>query len=240
MLDKLICGLTICAVCAGCISDPFIDDCLYRLDDNPLSAEFELPPVPPTPVQPLAEEALVGEWGAVFAPYCRFEDGTHGPLNQISWIQSENYDFRADGGYHKVQVIAQGWAPSSTITSTNDEHGHWLYENGILTLDIERREITTKHNGKEIDRRLYLEREKRNCQVEWFADDELSIKDENFDNLLTLPHSNNSRTEVRFDKFGVKTVRIVCVTGMRDGKECGSVIELVYPPVHYKKAKKKD
>ena len=240
MFKKVFLTLVFGVACTGCVSDPFIDECLANLDAKPLSSEFHLPPAPPVSIPPLAAEALVGKWWVVYTACCRIEDGTHGPFNQISWIQSENYDFSPSGGYHHVQIVEQKGMGGSVLIATIDEHGRWSYENGILMLDVERCEFVTKCNGREVSRRVESDKQKRNCQVEWFADDEMAIKDEWFDNPLFLPQTTNYRTSVNFDRFGTKTIRIVHVTGVQAGRERGSVIEMAYPPVHFKKGEKKD
>ena len=226
-------------VCAGCVSDPFVDECLARLDENPLSAKFELPQSPPTPIQPLSAASLVGEWWCVYTVYGRVEDATCRPLNEVSWIQSENFGFSSDGGYQLVQVIGQGFIGQgfgpSVMTTTVDEKGSWQYEEGVLTLDVASREAVSKFNGQEISRREAVGESKRSCQVKWFGEDEVAIMHNAFENPFTLPKSGDCRTAVEFDSFGAKTVRIIHITGTRDGREKGAVFELAYPPIHYKR-----
>ena len=47
--------------------------------------------------------------------------------------------------------------------------------------------------------------------------------------------SAKGRKVVTVDDYGVKTEREITVSGIKDGKEIGTVSESVYPPMHFRK-----
>ena len=56
--------ITLIIVCAGCVSYPFIDDSIAKLEATPVDVtlRFKLPEVPPRPIEPQTADALVGDW----------------------------------------------------------------------------------------------------------------------------------------------------------------------------------
>ena len=226
---------------AGCVSDPFIDDSIAYYDANPLSAKLNLKVVSVETIRPLSSEALVGAWSAIYTEYMRVEDGREAnQLNNQSTPCVDGWKFEADGSYKKWHTKVYGGIGAmgvGTITYSDDEYGRWSYNEGVLTLNREKGESTTKQGAKTISRRNDEKRTTRQVQVVWYANNEIVLKDqEGLDLNSRTPDPNGYRTTVNFDKSGVRTFRAIHVTGVRDGRETGEVIEWA-TSVRFTKAK---
>ena len=76
--------------------------------------------------------------------------------------------------------------------------------------------------------------------VEWHADNVFVLKDENVLDANLLPQNGHGyKISVKIDKNGVKTIRLVHVTGARDGRETGEVIDIA-TSVRFEKTKEND
>ena len=215
---------------AGCVSDPFIDDSIAYYDANPLAAKFNLKVVSAEPIRPLSAEALVGAWLAIYTEYLRVEDGHEASLmNNQSAPCVDGWKFEADGSYKKWHTKVNGGIGAMGVWTTsysNDEYGRWSYNEGVLTLNREKGESTTKQGDRTISRSSDENRTTRQVPVVWYANNEIVLKDQgDIDLNSNTLEIKGYRTTVNYDKSGVKTFRMIHVTGVRDGRETGAVFE---------------
>ncbi len=215
------------ALAAGCVSSPFIDESIAKLDANPLAAKFAQPTTAREVIRPLTADALVGGWVSIYTSYWRAEDGRpDNPINNQSFPHVDSYKFSADGRYTKsTAAVVAGFGVVSSNTDT--EYGRWSYQDGVLTLNRERGESTMKRGEQVISRKSDENGSTTRMLVEWHADNIFVLKDESALDANLLPQVGNGyKTSVKIDKDGVKTIRMVHVTGARDGRETGEVFEI--------------
>lgn len=222
---------------AGCVSAPFVDDSIAKCDADPLSVKLNLKAVGVEPTPPLPADALTGKWWSIYTEYIRCEDGH--PANSINNQSApcvDGWEFGADGRYtksHSEVYAGIGIAGAATTTISSDEHGQWSYRDGVITLNRERVVSTTKYGDKIISRKDDESRSTRQVDVEWYAGNEIVLKDG--ESLDSRPQAANGyKTTVRFDKPGIRTIRTIHVTGVRNGRETGEVFE-VATSVRFKK-----
>ena len=215
------------AMVAGCVSSPFIDESVAKLDANPLSAKFTQPTNAREVIRPLMADALVGGWVSIYTEYLRTEDGRpDNPINNQSFPCVDGYEFSADGRYVKSRsrIIAGLRFISS---STDKENGRWDYQAGVLTLNRERGESISKQGERIVRQWSDGKSSTTRMLVEWHADNVFVLKDESvFDANLQPYVGNGYKTTVKIDKAGVKTLRLIHVTGVKEGREIGEVIEI--------------
>ncbi len=228
------------AMMAGCVTSPFIDESIAKLDASPLSAKFTQPTAAREVIRPLMADALLGGWVSIYTEYRRAEDGRpENPINNQSFPRVDRYKFSADGRYTKSTArVMVGFGVVSSNTDT--EYGRWTYQAGVLTLNRERGESIMKQGERIISRKGDDNSSTTRMLVEWHADNVFVLKDESALDANLLPQSANGyKTTVKIDKTGVKTFRLVHVTGTRDGREVGDVIEIA-TSVRFEKTKEND
>lgn len=244
MMKQLFVILTLAAACVGCVSSPFIDECIAMLDAQPVSAvsRFGLPSMPPIPISDQTAEMLEGAWYTEVQHPCHRHIGETGVLQDFDkpgkyWHHLwEGYGFDADGTmfYQKTQGLG-------TSVITTKERGSWHYEAGKLTLDIRKIEMKTSDAALKdmgIHGAEYTSTSDVNCsrtlRVVWYAHDEIALIAEKVQSLPSVS-SSHGRKEVTVDSYGVRTEREIAVSGMKDGREIGTVSETVYPPMHFRR-----
>ena len=230
----------ISAMVAGCVTSPFIDESIAKLDANPLSAKFTQPTAAREVIRPLKADALVGGWVSIYTEYWHAEDGRpENPISQQSFPHVDGYKFGADGRYMKSRTrVMVGYGVVSSTTDT--EYGHWSYQDGVLTLNRERGESTMKRREQVLSQKSDENSSTTRMLVEWHADNVFVLKDENVLDANLLPQNGHGyKISVKIDKNGVKTIRLVHVTGARDGRETGEVIDIA-TSVRFEKTKEND
>ena len=96
--------MTFAVVCTGCVSDPFIDESIVKLDNTP--GFCRLPESSSKAVEVFPKEKLLGEWNSgVVEMVCRHIDG-HGIYDSGTHFENKQYIFFADESY--VMVDAHG------------------------------------------------------------------------------------------------------------------------------------
>jgi len=238
---RTITGLTMigCMV-AGCVSSPFVDESIAKLDANPLSAKFTQPTSAREAIRPLKADALIGGWVSIYTEYWRAEDGRpENPISNQSFPHVDGYKFSADGRYMKSNSrVIVGYGVVSSTTDT--EYGRWSYQGDVLTLNRERGESIMKQGERIISQKRDDNSSTTRMQVEWHADNVFILKDESALDANLLPQVGNGyKTSVKIDKAGVKAIRLVHVTGVKDGRETGEVIEIA-TSVRFEKTKEND
>ena len=235
---KTMCSVLALGIfCAGCVSDPFISDSIDKLDIMPMACE--LPGAPASPVEPFSREKLLGGWesGVVKSPWRRVDGyGVHSPGVRI---MNKQYMFFSDGSYCK----AEGMAIVSMSRSVNDfmlkSKGYWSYDKGVLTLNMRYYELDINcgelSSGEKSHKAEKCNRIKK-VNVICYDNDEIAIEEQNppKDNSS----ANGDRELVTVDSRGVRVERTIKVTGMRDGKEIGTVDERTIPPIRFRRKKK--
>ncbi len=227
---------------AGCVTSPFIDESIAKLDANPLSAKFTQPTAAREAIRPLMADALIGGWVSIYTEYLRAEDGRpENPISNQSFPHVDGYKFSADGRYTKSNSRVRGIAGFGVISSTTDtEYGRWSYQGDVLTLNRERGESIMKRGERIISQKRDDNSSTTRMQVEWHADNVFILKDESALDANLLPQSANGyKITVKIDKAGVKTTRLVHVTGVKDGRETGEVFEIA-TSVRFEKTKEND
>ena len=201
-------------VCTGCVSFPFIDDSLAKLDANPVdvTTRFNLPQTPPLPIEPQTADMLVGDWMTGFHNVvCRKvnEDGEIYNYEENYKGVAEVYGFEANGNFAHND-IGQLYGLLLQIRKS----GTWSYDSGVLTLHftkgvVKHQNFAAKSRGElnwsgETELKIdYTD----TYRIEWFAYDEIAIH--NCDE--TPPPQNGSRESVKVDAYGVKQKREIKV-----------------------------
>lgn len=234
--------MTLAVACAGCVSYPFIDDSIAKLDATPVNvaAKFKLPETPPQLIEPQAAEKLVGTWSTgVQHSFWRHisESGTITDVDAAvgGSIIGEVYVFSANGDVCHTDVRQV----LGVVLLTFKDFGTWTYKSGELTLRYKKREgntqdLVAKVNGASNYESAFTEKIDmvETCRVEWFANNEIAIMR---NDKKQSSQSDTERTIIKVDAYGVRTEREIKVMDMRDGRETGSVSEKIYPPMHFKK-----
>lgn len=85
MLNRLIGGLTICAICAGCVNSPFINESIAKLNANPVPSisRFGLPSAPPLPIAVQSADMLEGAWETGIMHPCHRSVGHDGTITDF-------------------------------------------------------------------------------------------------------------------------------------------------------------
>ena len=239
MVKTLFILMTMVAACAGCVSYPFIDDSIAKLDANSVdvTTRFKLPEVPPRPIEPQTADALVGDWMTGFHNVVYrdiIKDGEIHDYGEKYKGVGEVYGFNANGSCGHNDILQRGdWLVQMK------KYGTWSYDSGVLTLHYKKVDFgvqiyTGKAEGplkenvvKEIDETVTK-------RVEWFAYNEIAIND----NDEIPPPQSGSRESVKVGAYGVKTKREIKVMSMKDDRETGTVSETIYPPMRFKKKEK--
>ena len=244
MMKQLFVTLTLSAAGAGCVSSPFIDESIAMLDANPVPAvsRFGLPSMPPIPISAQPAEMLEGAWYTGVQHPCHRHIGETGALQDFDkpgkyWHHLwEGYGFDADGTmfYQKTQGMG-------TSVITTKERGSWYYEADKLILDIRKIETETsdaalKALGIQGAEHSFASdvNYSRTLRVVWYAHDEIAIIAEKVQSLPFVGSRRTRKVET-VDDYGVKTEREIAVSGMKDGREIGTVSETVYPPMHFRR-----
>ena len=224
---------------AGCMSAPFIDESIAKLDADPvpIEAKFDLKDTPSIASQPASR--LVGDWRTgLLRPVRRFigfdgsvykyDDGYNG--------LAHDYTFNDDGSLMHYDCTQEG-----VMTFVLKKTGTWTYDSGVLTLHYVKEEKESQNHfaksrgepnwqsvsTKELDETVV-------CRVEWLSGNEIVLKDDEKGKGTSQP---SFRESVKVDAKGVKTRREICVYGMREGREVGTVMEIISPPIRLKKVK---
>ena len=242
MIPSLVIGI----MNAGCVSDPFIADSLEKLDESRTSAisRFNLPETHVLPIEPLSAIALTGGWESGRQHPCHRFIGRKGLLTDLDADKNrrnayyhdtyQNYGFDADGKYFHQDTWRMG-----TCVNSVKEWGRWTYDenSGMLTLHKTKNESEYSDIGlKALGLPNWRSHTAHNLdvvvkyRVVWFAHNEITIEQE-----VQSHRPPNSRDTVMIDDNGVRTERSITVTGMKDGKEVGTVSEIIYPPLRFKK-----
>lgn len=243
-MKQLLAILALGTACVGCVSSPFIDESIAMLDANhvPAVARFGLPSTPPIPISVQSAEMLEGAWHTGVLHPCHRYVGVTGVLQDFDkpgkyWHHLwEGYGFDADGTMFHQKTEGTG-----TLVITTKERGSWHYEAGKLTLDIRKIELETSDAALKamgIQGAEHSSTSDVNCsrtlQVIWYAHDEIAVIAEETQSLPFVGSSRTRKVET-VDDYGVKTEREIAVSGMKDGREIGTVSETVYPPIHFKR-----
>ena len=238
MMKTLFVMLALGVICVGCVSYPFIDDSIAKLDANPVpvKARFDLPETPPLPIAPQNANMLVGDWMTGFHQLACRDIGQDGIIHDYDRKYKgvgEVYAFNADGSYAHNDILQWGGLLIQLKT-----YGTWAYDSGVLKLHQKNMDIETQdHNAKargalnwksNIIKELNQTATRR---VEWFAYNEIAIKY----NDETSPPQTGSREVVHVDAHGVRIKREIKVLGVKEGREVGTVEETISPPMHFKK-----
>ena len=243
-MKQLLATLALCAACSGCVTAPYIDESIAMLDTNPVPAvsRFGLPSMPPIPISAQPAEMLEGAWNTEIQHPCHRHIGETGVLQNFDkpgkyWHHLwEGYGFNSDGTmvYQKTQGMG-------TMVISTKERGSWHYAAGKLTLDIRKVETRTsdatlKAMGIQGAEQSFISDVNcsRTLRVVWYAHDEIAIIAEESQTSSSVD-SSQKRKEVTVDDYGVKTEREIAVSGMKDGREIGTVSETVYPPMHFRR-----
>ena len=231
--------MTLVVVCAGCVSYPYIDDSIAKLDANPVdvATRFKLPEAPSYPIAPQTADALVGDWMTGFHNVVYRDIVEEGEIHDYGETYKgvgEVYRFNADGSCDYNDIYQHGG-----MLLQIKKHGTWSYDLGMLILHYKKLNIEIQIFGMKADGPHKEECTKEidetvTKRVEWFAFNEIAIKD----NGETPPLRTGSRESVKVDAYGVKTSREIKVMGMKDGRETGTVSETICPPMHFKKKEK--
>lgn len=132
--------MTLVVGCAGCVSYPYIDDSIAKLDANPVdvATRFKLPEASSYPIAPQTADALVGDWGTeLLRPVCHSVGivSGHDIDNEIYNYDekymgvTQDYTFKTDGSFCHNEGLQE-----SLTTSILIRLGTWSYNSGILTL----------------------------------------------------------------------------------------------------------
>ena len=230
-------------ICGGCVSDPFIAESIAKLDANPvpIANRFNLPGTPMLPIAPQPADMLLGTWETgILHPVHRSVD-KDGMIHDLDMPGKffhdtyKNFGFNRDGTYVHLDIYRM-----ATASSVRKRSGTWTYESGKLTLhekneDFKYSDIALKSMGVP-NWEQHFTTELNNTlkyDVKWFSNDEIVIVDPN--DQTPLEQAGGKRKSTVMDKFGVKTERSINVTGMREGRETGTVSEEIYPPMHFKR-----
>lgn len=244
MMKSVAAILILCVVCIGCVSYPIVDEAIASLDATPVSIakRFGLPETPPFALEPQSAELLVGDWGTeLLRPVCRsigivsdydIDNGIYNYDEKYMGV-AQDYTFKPDGSFCHNEGLQE-----SLTTSILTRSGTWSYDSGILTLHYKKETKEFKNHylkaqgepnwKRDVTREI---NETVTCRVEWFAHNEISITE-----IEEKPSTQSgSRETIKVDAYGVKTKRTILVLGSKEGREIGTVSEIVYPPMRLKK-----
>lgn len=220
------------AACVGCVSDPYIDEGIAKLDRIPKQCKL---PECYKVVEPFPKEKLLGEWfsNAVTAKSRRIDcNGIY--ETDCAHIQAKEFGFFDDCSYYMVYInsfVINGEYKGVTLKCM----GGWVYDKGVLML-----------NAKKYDLKIWegFERKVKSCEtktcnrmntfnVVCYENGEMAINE-------IEPKDSNSQSEgerevVTIDNRGVKTERTIKVTGMRGGREVGTIDEKIVPPMRLRR-----
>jgi len=240
LAKTMICVAALGSACFGCVSYPFIDESIAKLDANPVPIiqRFNLPEVPLLPIAPQSADLLVGDWMTGFQKLVCREVGQDGLIHDFPENHKnagEVYGFNVDGSYGHNDIYQWG-----AMLMQLKKFGKWSYDSGVLTLKCEKmrmrvQDFLAKEAGApNWDQEFPLTMNEPTIttyRVDWYAYNEIAITA----NDETPPPLTGSREDVRVDVQGVRTKREIKVLGMREGRETGTVEETTYPPMRFKK-----
>lgn len=242
-LNRLLCGMALCAACVGCMSDPYIGESLAKLDRFPMHCK--LPDCASVVAEQIHKDKLLGKWssGVVEAP-CRRVD-CNGAYDSGVHIKGKEYGFFSDGSFYVVDanhIIVKGrHGELLEIGGFSLKYrGEWSYEATVLTLNTHYYELEIT-SGFGTDKKV-VSRKTESCNrvntfiVTCYDNGEIAIEER--DTKVNSSPSSGDRELVSIDNQGVRTERTVKVTGIRDGKEVGVIDEKVFPPIRFKREKK--
>ena len=239
--NRLLCGMALCAACVGCMSDPYIDESIAKLDKHPMHCK--LPDCASVSMEPFHKEKLIGEWnsGVVEAP-CRHVDG-NGVYDSGWLLNTREYGFFSDGSFYGVDGshnTVKGRHYGEYLGSYGHllkYRGKWSYDDAVLTLNTlyYELEITSGFDRKVVSRKTESCNKVNTFIVTCYDNGEIAIEER--DPKVNSSPSSGDRELVTIDNQGVRTERTVKVTGIRDGKEVGVVDEKIIPPMRFKREK---
>ena len=226
-----------CTAFMGCVSEPFIDDCIREMDAIPMTALLDIPDTPI--VAPFAKDKLAGLWETgIYYDWCRsFVSTGLGPAKKMQ-LHSRIWSFDKAGSFAASIDIAGCIGLHRTVK----ESGRYEYENGLLTLNVQR--IETKEEwtiGQQtLGGREDVHEVNRKCHyhLRWLNADEFIVPaiDVNPLNELGLGANAGQGGDSTIEgRDGSLIERSVMQTGMRDGRHVGSVSETMYAPAHFKR-----
>ena len=225
------------AFCSGCITDPYIDESMAKLDKIPMHCKL---PECYKVVEPLSREKLLGVWVSdVITAKSRRIDCNGINETGCAHIQGKEFGFFRDCSYYMVYdncLVVNGQCNGFTLKCA----GEWTYTNGFLSLNAKKYELKVWEG---------LKRKVKSCEAETcnrintfnvvcYDNGEIAINEKE-------PKDNNSQSAVErevvtVDNRGVKTERTIKVTGMRGGREIGAIDEKIVPPMRLRRKKEKE
>jgi len=235
---------SIAVLALGCVSDPLIDECIAKLDANPVPvvSRFGLPQLPQLPISAQPLDMLVGAWETgIQHPVHRYvgRDGNVVDFDKPGKYYHDvykNYGFNADGTYLHMDICRL-----ATTSITLKKEGTWTYDSGKLTLRETRMIMeTSDYVAKAMGLPNWQSQSTMDLrstvvyEVKWFAHDEIELKGEEDDKKCRSQMSPR-RKSFSIDDYGVRIEREYNISGQKDGREIGTITEEIHPPMRYKK-----
>ena len=237
--NRLLCGMALCAACVGCISDPYIDESIAKLDRLPkpvkLPVDYDVGDIA---AEPIEKDKLLGEWdsGVVEEHWRCIDDG--GIYDSKTLLKGVQYVFSVDGSFCRAEAVkliekdrygiivgVSGYLLKSL--------GNWNYVNGILTLNtkVYDSQVTSGWDGKVVSKKKEECNLTKVLNITCYKNGRIAFETE--DLKAEDSQTDGTRKSVFVDNRGIRTERSIKVTGMRDGREVGVIVEKISSPMKY-------
>ena len=237
--NRLLCGMALCAACAGCMSDPYIGESLAKLDGLPKLVKLPVGyDVADVAVEPVEKDKLLGEWDSgVVEELWRHVDG--GGIYDIKKsLKDVRYSFFSDGSFGRVEAAKMFTLNQYGMTIGVDGYllkslGSWSYENGTLTLNtkVYDLQVTSGRDGKVVSKKKEECNLTKVLNITCYKNGRIAFETE--DLKAEDSQTDGTRKSVFVDNRGIRTERSIKVTGMRDGREVGVIVEKISSPMKY-------
>ena len=237
--NRLLCGMALCAACVGCMSDPYIDESIAKLDRLPkpvkLPVDYDVGDIA---AEPIEKDKLLGEWDSgVVEEHWRCIDGG-GIYDFKTLLKGVQYGFFADGSFCRAEAVKLIEKDRYGIVVDVSGYllksfGNWNYANGILTLNTKvfDLQVTSGWDGKVVSKKKEECNLTKVLNITCYKNGRIAFETE--DLKAEDSQADGTRKATAVDKRGIRTERTIKVTGMRGGREVGVIEEMISSPMRF-------